>query len=596
MSKCIPSKVENVRPIAFFDKDGVRLASGLFVPLSYIVKFVPSHMIEGQCRPKFSLSNGIEFTLDLEPINNYLEFVEDIDGNTCFYKETLARGIKILLEDRVIPEERHVEEQYMLDKADGFTEGQLELGLEYWERACRLCETLVDERGVFDVDASRAVKCLSSFIVNLQALPKLRERAIALLSGWTKIYSSALRQKGCSVDRIRMGADYLALASLVLGCDHKDQGNLVLYQRGVTSIIDLQWDGDRRMLLAAQNAIHNAIVNLGDSETAAQRKIITCTNIKRSVEALFRTEPGVFVCLAEHVEKYKEACQPANNLIFQPGHPRNGCTYVQHPLQKNVYFEVNSYHDSLRERKQNELLRILEALGAYSAKVEVRYEQQETASFGQESRLSANGSYGVVNGSASRNMSGERQTSMSSSQRATKDWTFNPPEKPYLPDDLVFYPTEETWQQLANSVLRGGLKCAVVDLEYKSEYGITEKYLSDVAASVKSLLPSFDMNLSKSFSSNLHRLTTTQWHYEVIFENETGERAGTNDKVASQITSASPSADANKVELLFAKRARRYAQSEGHINAEQRADLEAFAQKYGIDEFRMEELIEEAFE
>ena len=210
--------------------------------------------------------------------------------------------------------------------------------------------------------------------------------------------------------------------------------------------------------------------------------------------------------------------------------------------------------------------------------------------------MSANGSYGVVNGSASRNMSGERQTSMSSSQRATKDWTFNPPEKPYLPDDLVFYPTEETWQQLANSVLRGGLKCAVVDLEYKSEYGITEKYLSDVAASVKSLLPSFDMNLSKSFSSNLHRLTTTQWHYEVIFENETGERAGTNDKVASQITSASPSADANKVELLFAKRARRYAQSEGHINAEQRADLEAFAQKYGIDEFRMEELIEEAFE
>ena len=75
MSKCIPSKVENVIPIAFFDKDGVRLASGLFVPLSYIVKFVPSHMIEGQCRPKFSLSNGIEFTLDLEPINNYLEFV-----------------------------------------------------------------------------------------------------------------------------------------------------------------------------------------------------------------------------------------------------------------------------------------------------------------------------------------------------------------------------------------------------------------------------------------------------------------------------------------------------------------------------------------
>ena len=61
------------------------------------------------------------------------------------------------------------------------------------------------------------------------------------------------------------------------------------------------------------------------------------------------------------------------------------------------------------------------------------------------------------------------------------------------------------------------------------------------------------------------------------------------------VSAAAPVAETAKVEALFLKRAKRYAQSEGHINAEQRADLEAFAQKYGIDEFRMEELIEEAF-
>ena len=107
------------------------------------------------------------------------------------------------------------------------------------------------------------------------------------------------------------------------------------------------------------------------------------------------------------------------------------------------------------------------------------------------------------------------------------------------------------------------------------------------------------MNLNSNFSSNLHRLTTTQWHYDVVFENESGERAGgksAGKDTEKQINQTLPSQPNDKAEALFAKRARRYAKSEGHINAEQRADLEAFAQKYGIDEFRMEELIEEAFE
>ena len=48
-------------------------------------------------------------------------------------------------------------------------------------------------------------------------------------------------------------------------------------------------------------------------------------------------------------------------------------------------------------------------------------------------------------------------------------------------------------------------------------------------------------------------------------------------------------------EELFLKRARRYANNDGRIDAEERTDLEALAMKLGIDELRTEELIEEAF-
>ena len=348
------------------------------------------------------------------------------------------------------------------------------------------------------------------------------------------------------------------------------------------------------LLAASEDGIG---VCFGSSEWAKKRKTIICTNECASVETWREglRIPSVMVMDAQDIEAYNASVSDEYRLVFESGHPQNGCTYIQHPFRKNRYFEVNSFHNAIREQKQNELLRILESLGAYSAHVQVRHEEQEQRKSKKGSRRSASGSYGVVSGSGSVNADMDRQSLSSMSQSALKDWTFNPPEDPCLPDDLVFYPTEETWQQLAKSVLRGGLKRAVVDLEYKSEYGITENYLSDIAASAKSLVPSFEMNLNSSFSTDLHKLTTTQWHYEVVFENESGERAGGKAKTTkSQITPYTNS-DVSKAESLFAKRAKRYAQSEGHINAEQRADLEAFAQKYGIDEFRMEELIEEAF-
>lgn len=60
-------------------------------------------------------------------------------------------------------------------------------------------------------------------------------------------------------------------------------------------------------------------------------------------------------------------------------------------------------------------------------------------------------------------------------------------------------------------------------------------------------------------------------------------------------TSDASSEEYTREEQLFLKRARRYANNDGRIDAEERTDLEALAMKLGIDELRTEELIEEAF-
>lgn len=371
---------------------------------------------------------------------------------------------------------------------------------------------------------------------------------------------------------------------------------------------------------AAQEAIKSILLSrengnevFGSPAWSKERKTIVCTDQPMAPSAFSKRKrlDGIMVMDAADIELYNEGAEEGEKLLFPASHPQNGCTYIQHPLQANLYFEVNEFHQRLIERKQSELLRILQSLGAYSAKVEVSHEQREDARHEKELQVGAKVAYGEIEGTAAYSGSESRQSMSALAQRLSRACHWNPKGKPTLPDNLVFYHTEESWKDLATSVLQGRTKREEAVFEYKTEYGITEKHLSDISIAVKAVLPSFEMNLKSSFSSDLHWMTSTTWRYDVVFEDEEGRLAGDSaDTVADAptppplpapgptvVSAVAPvGVDVEKAEALFRKRAKRYAQSEGHVNAEQRADLEAFAQKYGIDEFRMEELIEEAFE
>lgn len=67
------------------------------------------------------------------------------------------------------------------------------------------------------------------------------------------------------------------------------------------------------------------------------------------------------------------------------------------------------------------------------------------------------------------------------------------------------------------------------------------------------------------------------------------------DTLVDCLRESDTTSEYTREELLFLKRARRYANNDGRIDAEERTDLEALAMKLGIDELRTEELIEEAF-
>ena len=361
--------------------------------------------------------------------------------------------------------------------------------------------------------------------------------------------------------------------------------------------------GTESALGSLKNAIEDAVSTdfTMDVAAPAAREMIVCLEGPYNVDSLCRNDRAQNFLLmpGQWLKKINDKAAEDKKFIFGVGHPRNGCTYIQHPLKTNQYFEVNEFHYRMLEQKQNELLRLFEALGAKSATVEIVYESEESSekNYSVSSGASASAENVPVPGmpipiSASAFVDERRdqncQERMNVMQSAKKEIAFNPSGKPHIPDGLLFYGAEDEWQQLSASALRGGIKHVSIDLEYKSEYGVTEKHLAEEKQKIGVYCFSFSMKLNENFSQSLNQMMHTRWHYEVDFGD--APRVQLNDAVANDI-------DENiaRVASLLRAKAKLFIENDGiDVSDEHRRRLIEMGERYGVDELRIEELILEA--
>jgi len=314
-------------------------------------------------------------------------------------------------------------------------------------------------------------------------------------------------------------------------------------------------------------------------------------------------------------EEYKKA-RESRRLSFEQGHPKNGCVYIQHPLDVNTYIDIEQFHATMLERKYNELIRILVALGARTVKCSVENHQNRDEKWRvrQQGAVEAQCVVGNVGG----NGSGENVSSrvLSLSKKLNTELKLHPNEKPHLPDNLIYYPFEDGWKQVVENVLSGRLLTANIDLSYSKDYAITGRFVKNLGAKIESLLPMYQFSANGSYESEveneLRELESIVWHYEVDFCNstdnaESGETAkedSVDDSPPNETASKNSTQnknpgqeDTNRVENVILKRARQFAKTDGvDLSENHRKQLFDMGAKYGVDELRIEELIADACE
>jgi hypothetical protein len=180
-------------------------------------------------------------------------------------------------------------------------------------------------------------------------------------------------------------------------------------------------------------------------------KVIPSSSARSSLESL--ANRGALVVAADVAER---------ELAFPPGHPRIDHAYAAHPLQTERYLPVAAFHQQLFEQKASELVTLLAALGAERVTVRAARGYRKGAGFSLGASLPIE--------AVSAHASASRQRSIA--QSLTVEETFVVTGPPRVPEGLVWYPHEPSWQALARRRIEFGTSTFRIELTYDEDFGV----------------------------------------------------------------------------------------------------------------------------
>lgn len=150
----------------------------------------------------------------------------------------------------------------------------------------------------------------------------------------------------------------------------------------------------------------------------------------------------------------------SQELQFPPGHPRDQVLYVAHPALPSVYYTAATFHRMAFEHKFSEAILLLMSLGASRIAVEhIRGWSREFSS-----QLSAP----ISSVTANLDVSGKEKSSSSLLFEASLENGLTA----RLPERLVWYPHEPTWQVIAKGRLEFGMQQFSLTVNYEDDFGV----------------------------------------------------------------------------------------------------------------------------
>lgn len=206
------------------------------------------------------------------------------------------------------------------------------------------------------------------------------------------------------------------------------------------------------------------------------------------------------------------------DITFPITHPKQDHTYICHPYKTDTYLPIEDYDNELLNDRISEFCYLLECLGATSISIENVKGENSDASFHKNTQWNA----GVNLKVTSVNANGENDTNSRNYSKSTlkieRNQHLNPTQKPFVPENLVWFPHQIAWQRLVQQRMNGNLLSHSEYMSSSEQKIISNSEMSDINAELNHLFTSIKGGRKTHTEHNIENNNEMEWRVNVTFK------------------------------------------------------------------------------
>ena len=280
---------------------------------------------------------------------------------------------------------------------------------------------------------------------------------------------------------------------------------------------------------------------------------------------------------------------PAIN--FPMGHPVANQLYVGHPYIPSKYIPFENYELELIEDKIREFSQIMQYLGATEINIESVNASSNDKDVKVDQKISGSVDYKLTSASGSGERHATNKFLEDISQHINLHQRFYPKNSPMLPEGLVWYQNEPSWQRLYNQRMQGALLEHEERIETKKSQVVENSELKQISAEVKWLFAQANVNWEQSMEEKFEAHDNAILSIYVKFAPLESLQGGTfiSQSQTNSTVSALPQSLTEK-ESEYLEELKVCLEEDSEISVKERRLLNRLRDRLSITEERAEEL------
>lgn len=278
-----------------------------------------------------------------------------------------------------------------------------------------------------------------------------------------------------------------------------------------------------------------------------------------------------------------------SSIKFPLTHPKKEEIYIGHPYLKESYLPFSSFEASLFNDRFEEFSYFIQCLGAKSMTIRVIKENEKTIKGEKTTNTNGSAEFGKkivknsIDGSYEDDKDSENKEDSMTSRTRTQ--IYSPTKKPYVPENLLWYPHETSWHRIYQQRINGNILSHHDIISSKSTHSISNSEKSNLKVGLKTFYSEINLNRDTFIKNTIDESESIEWEILVEFESIENLKED-NENIILNIENSTFSDAENqyKEEILF------MLDDDGIIDEKERRILNRLKDKLGITDEKANKL------